>query len=160
MDFVFLQETECWDLSKIDFKQYWYNFISPFPSLSFSFPWLMCDMPGWDNGGRKQCCEGDKRIKQDSSEAAEGKWGKQTGGQRWTKWEQRTPGLQSMVSRKKVKTTRSIRIIYNAKNLCGQHSTWPWSFFSVLHLPLPGNFSSKWAMQIDRYYLWQLKKKN
>lgn len=143
--------------SKIDFKQYWYNFISPFPFLSFSFPWLMCDRSGWDNGGRKQCCEGDKLIKQDSSEAAEEKWGKRTGGQRWTKWRQRTPGLKSMVSRKKDYWKHKDNL--QCKNLCGQHSTWPWSFFSVLHLPLLGNFSSKWAMQTDWYYLWQLKKK-
>lgn len=145
--------------SKTDFKQYWYNLISPFPFLSLSFQWLMCNMSDWDNGGRKRCCEGDKLIKQDSSEAAEGKWGKRTGGHGWTKWRQRTSGLKSRVSRKKVKTTGSIRIIYNANNLSGQHSTWPGSFFSVLHLPPLGNFSSKWAIQTDRYCLWQLKKK-
>lgn len=75
--FVFIKETMLrFKRNKIDFKQCWYNYIPPFPPPSFSFPRLACGKSDWDNGGGKQCCEGDKLIKQDSSEAAEGKWGK------------------------------------------------------------------------------------
>lgn len=74
--------------SKIDFKQCSHNYIFPL----FSFPQLMWGISDWDGGGGKQCCEGDKQIKEGSSEQAEWNRGK---------WRTKGPGPQSMVSRKK-----------------------------------------------------------